>query len=151
MLLPPLHYLNAIFYNQRMKTTMELKRTMQQLIILAAIFGALGVGIGAFGAHGLAARLEANGRMDTFRTATLYHLIHVLAILGAAWVSTQFDSQYAIYAGYAFVVGILLFSGSLYVLALWPGMRWLGPVTPVGGVLMIGGWATLMIRNVKSP
>ena len=121
---------------------------MQQLIILAAIFGALGVGIGAFGAHGLAATLEANGRTDTFRTATLYHLIHVLALLGAAWVSTQFNSPYAVYAGYAFVAGILLFSGSLYVLAIF-NVGIMGAVAPFGGIAMIAGWVLLGLAAVR--
>ena len=124
------------------------KQTMQQLIILAAIFGAFGVGIGAFGAHGLAARLEGFGRTDTFRTATLYHLIHVLAILGAAWVSTQFDSSFAVYAGYAFVAGILLFSGSLYVLAIF-NIGIMGAIAPLGGVAMIVGWVLLGLAAMR--
>jgi uncharacterized membrane protein YgdD (TMEM256/DUF423 family) len=132
-----------------MMNTTKSKRNMQQLIILAAIFGALGVGIGAFGAHGLAATLEANGRGETFRTATLYHLIHALALLGAAWVSTQFDSQFVIYAGYAFVAGILLFSGSLYVLAIF-NIGIMGAIAPLGGLAMIAGWILLGVATLQS-
>ena len=131
-----------------MVNTAKSKQIMQQLIILAAIFGALGVGIGAFGAHGLAARLEAHGRTDTFRTAMLYHLIHVLAILGAAWVFSQFNSQFSLYAGYAFVAGILLFSGSLYVLAIF-NIGIMGAVAPLGGIAMIVGWVLLGIAAVQ--
>ena len=124
------------------------KETMQQLIILAAIFGAIGVGLGAFGAHSLAARLESYGRTDTFRTATLYHLVHVLAILGAAWVSMQFDSSFAVYAGYVFAVGIVLFSGSLYVLAIF-NIGIMGAVAPLGGIAMIVGWVLLGLAAVR--
>ena len=109
---------------------------------IAAAFAMLGVAYGAFGAHGLKAQLEAvlNG-VETWKTAVLYHLLHavvmyVLAVTGGS-----------LRAWSLFGLGILLFSGSLYVLALWPGMKWLGPVTPVGGVLLIGGWAVLMIKR----
>jgi len=119
------------------------------LILLAAIFGALGVALGAFGAHGLSATLEANGRSDTFRTATLYHLIHALAILGAAWVATQVDSSFALYAGYAFAGGIVLFSGSLYVLAIF-NIPIMGAVAPFGGVAMIAGWVLIGLAAWQS-
>jgi uncharacterized membrane protein YgdD (TMEM256/DUF423 family) len=109
---------------------------------IAAAIAMLGVAYGAFGAHGHKAQLEAvtNG-VETWKTAVFYHLVHgvvmyVLAVTGGS-----------LRAWWLFGAGILLFSGSLYCLALWPSMRWLGPVTPVGGVLMIGGWATLMIHK----
>ncbi|MCA9913901.1 MAG: DUF423 domain-containing protein [Anaerolineae bacterium] len=116
--------------------------TMQQLIVLAAIFGALGVGLGAFGAHGLSAILEANGRAETFRTGTHYHLIHAVVLLAAAWLSTQVDSNLVLYAGYAFVAGILLFSGSLYILAIF-NIGIMGAVAPLGGTAFIIGWVLL--------
>jgi uncharacterized membrane protein YgdD (TMEM256/DUF423 family) len=109
---------------------------------ISAGLAMLGVAYGAFGSHGLKARLEAavNG-VETWKTAVFYHLVHavvmyVLAVTGGS-----------LKAWWLFGTGILLFSGSLYSLSLWPEMRWLGPVTPVGGVLMIGGWALLMIRR----
>lgn len=119
------------------------------LILLAAFFGGLGVALGAFGAHGLSQTLEANGRTETFRTGTLYHLIHALAILGAAWVSTQVDSNFALYAGYAFSGGIVLFSGSLYILAIF-NIPIMGAVAPFGGVAMIAGWVLIGLAGWQS-
>lgn len=117
---------------------------LQKFIIIAAIFGALGVGIGAFGAHGLARVLEANGRTETFKTATLYHLVHAVAILGLAVASVHINSPLIEWAGYAFVAGIILFSGSLYVLAIF-NIGIMGAVAPLGGVAMIAGWVLLGI------
>jgi uncharacterized membrane protein YgdD (TMEM256/DUF423 family) len=115
---------------------------MQQLILFAAFFGATGVTLGAFGAHSLSDLLEANGRMETFRTATQYHLIHAVALLGAAWVASQYDNQFGLWAGYAFVAGILFFSGSLYILAIFD-IPIMGAVAPIGGVAFILGWIFL--------
>lgn len=108
---------------------------------IAAFFGMLGVVHGAFGAHGLKAALAAtpNG-METWKTAVLYHLIHAVMMYLVA------TTRGSLRAWWLFGGGILLFSGSLYCLALWQ-WRWLGPVTPLGGVLFIAGWATLMIRK----
>lgn len=115
---------------------------MQTLLLLAAFFGATGVAIGAFGAHGLSAILEANGREASFRTATLYHLIHALALLGTAILISQIDSQLLVYAGYAFVAGILFFSGSLYILSIFD-IRIMGAIAPIGGTAFIIGWILL--------
>lgn len=116
---------------------------MQQLILLAAFFGATGVALGAFGAHGLSDLLEANGRLETFRTGTQYHLIHAVALLAAAWVASQYgDNQYGLWAGYAFVAGILFFSGSLYILSIFD-IPIMGAVAPIGGVAFILGWIFL--------
>ncbi|HEX2747614.1 MAG TPA: DUF423 domain-containing protein [Verrucomicrobiales bacterium] len=108
---------------------------------IAAAFAMLGVAYGAFGAHGLKAQLESvvNG-VETWKTAVLYHLIHAVAMYVVAVTNGSLKAWWLV------GLGILLFSGSLYTLALWPGMKWLGPVTPVGGVLMIGGWALLMMK-----
>lgn len=115
---------------------------MQTLLLLAAFFGATGVAIGAFGAHGLSTILEANGRMDSFRTGTIYHLVHALALLGTALLISQIDSQMLVYAGYAFVAGILFFSGSLYILSIFD-IRIMGAVAPIGGTAFIIGWILL--------
>ena len=112
---------------------------MQALLLMAAFFGMTGVALGAFGAHGLSAILEANGREETFRTGTLYHLIHALALFGLGILATQIDSQVLTYAGYAFVAGILLFSGSLYILSIFD-IRMMGAVAPFGGTSFIIGW-----------
>lgn len=122
---------------------MKTKLSMQTLIILAGLLGAFGVGLGAFGAHALEATLEANGRTDTFQTGTLYHLVHVLAILGAAWVGTQYGGSMAQWAGYAFVAGIVFFSGSLYVLSIFD-IPIMGAVAPIGGTAFIIGWLLLV-------
>ncbi len=125
-------------------------RRMQILLLLAAFFGAIGVGIGAFGAHGLSAILEANGRADTFSTGTLYHLIHAIALLGLGVLATQIDSDLLLYAGYAFVAGIFLFSGSLYILSIFD-IRIMGAVAPIGGTAFIIGWILLGVVAWQNP
>lgn len=107
---------------------------------LAAILGMLAVGIGAFGAHGLEPILEANGRTDTFETAVKYHFYHSLAILALAiWLQIQPQHTFLKSVMGLLVLGILIFSGSLYTLSL-TGINWLGAVTPIGGVAFIAGW-----------
>jgi uncharacterized membrane protein YgdD (TMEM256/DUF423 family) len=123
---------------------------MQQLILLAAFLGATGVALGAFGAHSLSDLLEANGRMETFRTGILYHLIHALALLGAAWVASQYSAnQFGVWAGYAFVAGILFFSGSLYILSIF-NIPIMGAVAPIGGIAFILGWVFLGVAAWQS-
>ncbi len=106
--------------------------------------------LGAFGAHGLKSRLGAAG-LDTWQTAVSYHLIHALALLGVAlWmrVGGSGTSGALSLAGWCFVAGVLMFSGSLYLLALG-GPRLLGPVTPLGGVAFIAGWLALAWAAVQ--
>jgi uncharacterized membrane protein YgdD (TMEM256/DUF423 family) len=109
---------------------------------IASLLGLTGVAIGAFGAHGLAAVLEANGRAATFDTATQYHLIHALALLAAAWLDEQHPNQWTRRAGWLFILGTIVFSGSLYILAIF-NLRFMGAVAPIGGVALIAGWACL--------
>lgn len=109
-------------------------------IQLAAILGMLAVGIGAFGAHGLEPTLEANGRTETFETAVKYHFYHALAILALAiWLQVQPQHTFLKSVMGLLVLGILIFSGSLYVLSL-TSINWLGAITPIGGVAFIAGW-----------
>lgn len=115
---------------------------MQTLLLLAAFFGASGVAIGAFGAHGLENILVANGREGTFSTGVLYHLIHALALFGTAILARQIDTNLLNFAAYAFVTGILLFSGSLYILSIFD-IRIMGAVAPLGGTAFIIGWVLL--------
>ncbi len=115
---------------------------MQRMLILAAIFGALGVAIGAFGTHGLEATLTANNRTDTFETGTLYHLVHAVVLFGIAILVRDKRSPLLIYAGYAFVAGIIVFSGSLYVLAVFD-LGFMGAIAPLGGTAFIIGWGLL--------
>lgn len=109
--------------------------------VLGCLFGLLGVAAGAFGAHALRARLPAD-LLAVFETGARYQMYHALALLAAAWAVERWPSGAAVAAGWAFVAGTVVFSGSLYVLAL-SGARWLGAVTPLGGVALLAGWALL--------
>jgi uncharacterized membrane protein YgdD (TMEM256/DUF423 family) len=108
---------------------------------LGALLGALGVTAGAFGAHTLRSRIGPE-MLAVFETGVRYQLIHALALLGVGWAATRWSSPAVPVAGWLFVTGILLFSGSLYVLALG-GFRGLGLVTPIGGGAFIAGWFAL--------
>jgi len=108
---------------------------------LGALFGASGVAAGAFGAHALKSRL-APDLLAVFETAARYQLIHALALLAAAWAVSRWPGRRSRWAGACFAIGIVLFSGTLYALAL-SGVRALGAITPVGGVLLIAGWLLL--------
>jgi len=108
---------------------------------LGAVFAALGVAAGAFGAHGLKAWVSPE-MLAVFETGVRYHLIHALGLLAVAWASTRWASAAIRAAGWLFVVGILVFSGSLYVLTL-SGIRALGAITPLGGIAFIAGWLLL--------
>jgi uncharacterized membrane protein YgdD (TMEM256/DUF423 family) len=118
-------------------------------IKLAAILGALAVGIGAFGAHGLEPVLETYNRVDTFETAVKYHFYHTLAIL-LVGVLLAFGNGHKLLraSAWSFLLGILIFSGSLYVLSV-TNITWLGAVTPIGGVAFIVGWILLWMGVSK--
>jgi uncharacterized membrane protein YgdD (TMEM256/DUF423 family) len=120
-------------------------------LAVAAITGASGVALGAFGAHGLKAQLGAAG-LETWQTAVTYHLLHAVALLGVGlWLRlTGIAGHVALTtAGWSFLVGVLAFSGSLYLLALG-GPRWLGPVTPLGGLAFVTGWLALLVAALRS-
>jgi len=116
---------------------------MKIIKIIAAAAGVSAVALGAFGAHALRPLLTERGSLDTWTTASLYHLLHAVALLAATVaVGDQADPLRVrswSRAAYCWAAGVTLFSGSLYVLALG-GPRWLGPITPLGGVLLIVGW-----------
>jgi uncharacterized membrane protein YgdD (TMEM256/DUF423 family) len=112
-------------------------------IVTGSLLAMIGVAIGAFGTHGLSALLDANGRADTFRTATQYQMYHALALLAVAWLSTQSASRFVQYAGYLFTAGIIVFSGSLYVLAIF-NLGFMGAIAPLGGAAFIAGWGCLV-------
>jgi uncharacterized membrane protein YgdD (TMEM256/DUF423 family) len=120
----------------------------KNFIFLAGLMGALAVGIGAFGAHALRPTLEASQRLDTFETAVKYHFYHTLSLLLIGLLASQRPSPYLAWAGYLHLAGIVIFSGSLYVLCL-SGVRWLGAITPLGGVAMIAGWVALATWAAK--
>ena len=106
-----------------------------------AILAGMGVAAGAFGAHGLKGWLTPE-MLAVFETGVRYHLIHALGLLAVAWAATRWASASIRAAGWLFVVGILLFSGSLYAMCL-TGVRTLGAITPIGGVAFIAGWLCL--------
>ena len=108
---------------------------------LGCVVAALAVAIGAFGAHGLAARVSEQD-LATFEIGVRYHMYHALALLAVGWAQTRWEGPAIQVAGWLFVAGIVVFSGSLYVLVL-TGQRWLGAITPIGGVALIAGWAVL--------
>jgi uncharacterized membrane protein YgdD (TMEM256/DUF423 family) len=109
------------------------------LFRIAAALCFLAVALGAFGAHSLKGMLEANGTLDAWNKAVLYHLAHAIALVALALSSTMNRS-----ACYLLLAGVLIFSGSLYVLAI-TNVRWLGAITPIGGLCFLAGWAWLMI------
>jgi len=111
--------------------------------VIAALYGALGVSMGAFGSHGLRDKVEPR-MLEVWTTATQYQLWHALALLLVAfWISKEAQVSTAMQvAAWSFAVGILIFSGSLYVLVL-SGIHWLGAVTPIGGTALIIGWIAL--------
>jgi uncharacterized membrane protein YgdD (TMEM256/DUF423 family) len=112
---------------------------------VGAVLGFLAVALGAFGAHGLRDKLEALGTSATYQTAVQYHMYHALALLAVGLMPGPFRSSGAsTVAGWAFLSGVVVFSGSLYVLSL-TGMKWLGAITPIGGVAMLVGWAALAV------
>jgi uncharacterized membrane protein YgdD (TMEM256/DUF423 family) len=114
---------------------------LRTFLMLAAFFGFTGVALGAFGAHGLKNRLSAE-YMAIFQAGVLYQLIHALAIFGVALLAMQIQGRLVTYAGIAFTLGIILFSGSLYLLTL-TGVSKLGIITPIGGLCFLIGWAIL--------
>lgn len=118
------------------------------LWVTGAVFGLAAVAAGAFGAHALRERLSEQA-LGTFETAARYHMYHALAILAAAWLADRAGGGLAAGAGVAFGVGVVIFSGSLYLLAL-TGIRWLGAITPVGGVALLAGWALLALAGWRA-
>jgi uncharacterized membrane protein YgdD (TMEM256/DUF423 family) len=118
------------------------------LIIVSGISGALAVALGAFGAHALKKMLETSGRLDTFETAVKYHFYHTLALLLVGLLLTRVDAKLLEYAGGSFILGIILFSGSLYLLC-FTGYTKLGIITPFGGLLLISGWLMMAWAAAK--
>ena len=111
---------------------------------VASLLSALAVGLGAFGAHALRARLDER-MLANFETGVRYHFYHALALI-AVVVAIKYwpNSNLPNLAGWLFIVGIVIFSGSLYLMAL-TGARWLGAITPIGGVAFIAGWICLAL------
>jgi uncharacterized membrane protein YgdD (TMEM256/DUF423 family) len=113
---------------------------MNRWLILGSISGFLAVAFGAFGAHGLTGVVDEHA-IEVFKTGAQYQMYHALALIALGPVTAKNPSQ-ALVPGYAFVVGTALFSGSLYLMAV-TGAKWLGAITPIGGVSFMVGWASL--------
>ena len=122
---------------------------MTRLLIIGFLSGAGAVALGAFGAHALKDKL-APELITTYQTAVQYQMSHSLALLLVGALLLRWNDQVLLaYAGWSFTLGILLFSGSLYLLSLF-GWRWLGPVTPIGGLAFMLGWVLLAAAALKT-
>ena len=107
-------------------------------IILGSLSACLAVALGAFAAHALKDKLPPD-LFTTWEVGVRYHMYHALGLFAVAWVTAQFPNSSVSIAGWLFVAGTVIFSGSLYALSL-SGVRWLGAVTPLGGLCFLGGW-----------
>ena len=119
-------------------------------IILSGVLGFSAVALGAFGAHGMRSRLESlpDGmkRLEWWNTAAHYHLTHALALGFVAWLAHRGASTSATLAGWSFVAGVVLFSGSLYLMAI-TGQTKLGAITPIGGLFFLVGWGAVIVAG----
>ena len=116
-------------------------------IVIGAIFAGLGVGFGAFGAHSLKERLSAEN-LNIFEVAARYQMYHSMALIAVGLLAVKIDNVAVLVAGCAFVIGIVLFSGSLYVMSITEA-RWLGMVTPFGGLAFLVGWGALAFAALR--
>lgn len=117
-------------------------------IVIAAVLGLTGVAAGAFGAHALKSRITPE-KLTSFEVGVRYQMYHALALFAVAWVISKRPSRAATAAGVCMTIGVAMFSGSIYGLSLTE-QRWLGPVTPIGGALMMVGWLMLGIAGAKA-
>ena len=115
---------------------------------VGAFAAAIGVALGAFGAHALKSRVTED-LLAVFETGVRYQMYHALALLAVAWAATRWPGGLINASGWLFLFGILIFSGSLYVMTL-TGVRWLGAITPIGGLCFILGWITLAATALRS-
>lgn len=120
---------------------------MNGILRTAAAFGFLALALGAFGAHSLRGTLEAHGTASIWQTATFYQFVHVLGLLWLGGCGIQISRRREVFI--CWVTGIILFSGSLYLLVL-TGQKWLGAVTPLGGISFLLGWAILVFTKFRA-
>src|SRR5699024_5525316 len=125
------------------------KPMAQFALSIAAVYGLIGVAFGAFGAHALAARLTPE-MQSIWHTAVAYQFYHALALFAMGLLLRGMPASSWLHAAtWCFAAGVLIFAGSLYLLAL-TGIRWWGAITPLGGLLLIAGWATLLIGVLRT-
>lgn len=121
----------------------------KQILWVGACSGLLAVALGAFGSHALKPLLTANNRLDTYELGSRYHFYHTLVLLAIGLILTKVESKSIALAAWLILSGTIVFSGSLYMLSL-TNQTWLGMITPVGGLCLIGGWACLGVGVYKS-
>ena len=121
--------------------------TAERLFALGAMSAFVAVAAGAFGAHGLKARL-APDLLAVFEVAVRYQMYHALALIACAWAIGKWPGTLVSSAGWLFVAGTIVFSGSLYALSL-TGVRWLGALTPIGGLAFVAGWLCLAVAAMR--
>src|SRR3990172_1921225 len=125
---------------------------VRALFAASGVLGFVGVALGAFGAHGLSGKLgslpDFATRMDWWQKGSQYNLVHAVAVAVAAWLGSRGAGGAAAVAGWCFVAGVALFSGSLYAMTL-TGLRGLGAVTPFGGLLFLAGWAAVVVAALR--
>lgn len=114
---------------------------------LGSLMAGTAVAAGAFGAHGLRGRVDAD-LLEVFSTGARYQMFHALALLAVAWAVARWPERRLEPGGWLLAAGTAIFSGSLYLMTV-TGARWLGAVTPIGGLLLIGGWAVLVWRTAR--
>lgn len=122
-----------------------MKNVTRLFIILGSLNAALAVILGAFGAHLLKNQLSEN-LMTIFQTANQYHFFHALGLFAVAFIGSQTNSKLVKWSGFLMFIGIILFSGSLYILSI-TGIKWLGAITPIGGIAFIGAWILLAMAK----
>jgi uncharacterized membrane protein YgdD (TMEM256/DUF423 family) len=130
----------------------------KRFLIFGGFSGAVAVALGAMGAHFLKSKLATGliteNNLNAFDTATKYHLIHSIVVLFVSLAIEKLDSKLITKAGYCFMAGIILFSGSIYILSTsnlmgLSAVNWLGPITPIGGIFLITGWLMLAFSGLK--
>ena len=122
----------------------------KKILTTGAVICGLTVVIGAFGAHALKEVLESNDRVSPFETGVLYQMFHGLALIALGLIAQSNSSKYIHRSYWCFLLGVILFSGSLYGLAIWPNLVFFGPITPIGGLFFILGWIYLVI-GIRKP
>jgi uncharacterized membrane protein YgdD (TMEM256/DUF423 family) len=130
----------------------------KKFITFSGFSGAIAIAMGAMGAHFMRSQMESGtvtaAQLSAFETGAAYHLYHSIALLVVSLLLSRSGNKIFIKAGYCFMAGIFLFSGSLYLLATGgiiglPSLRWLGPITPIGGLFFIAGWTLLAAGGMK--